>query len=90
NFKKEDLDIDDSLTSGILFQIMIIGEATKRLSPEFREQNPELPWSDMAGVRDILAHQYDRLDFNLMWNVIKISVPNMLEKIAPLLPKTSR
>ena len=84
--KREDLELHDVNTSGILFQIMIIGEATKRLSSEFREQHPNLPWSDMAGMRDVLAHQYDRLDFDLMWKVIRKSIPEMLKKIEPLLP----
>lgn len=81
-----DLEVNELRTSAILYQILIIGEATKRLSPEFRAQHPELPWADMAGIRDILAHQYDQLDFNVMWNIIHISVPETLDKIAPLLP----
>ncbi|MEL6552907.1 MAG: HepT-like ribonuclease domain-containing protein [Cyanobacteria bacterium J06621_11] len=78
--ERKDLEIHEMRTSSILFQIMIIGEATKRLSSEFRAQHPELPWSDMAGMRDVLAHQYDRLDFNLMWKVMHKSVPEMLKR----------
>ncbi len=85
NLKRADLEVNEIRTSAILYQILIIGEATKRLSPEFRAQHPELPWADMAGMRDILAHQYDQLDFDTMWNIIQTSVPNMLEKIDPLL-----
>lgn len=65
---RADLELHDVNTSAILCQIMIIGKATKRLSSDFRTQHPELPWSDMAGMRDILAHQYDRLDFDLSGN----------------------
>lgn len=84
---REELELDDVRTSGILFQIMIIGEATKRLSPDFRLQNPELPWVQMAGMRDILAHQYDKLDFDVMWDVIRLSIPEMLGKIDPLISR---
>ncbi|MGD1896322.1 MAG: DUF86 domain-containing protein [Phormidesmis sp.] len=84
--KQEELAIDEMRTSAILFQVLIIGEATKRLSTEFRAQHPEIPWSDMAGMRDILAHQYDQLDFDLMWRVMHESVPDMLSAIEPLLP----
>lgn len=83
---RANLEVNEMRTSAILYQILIIGEATKRLSPEFKAQHPELPWTDMAGMRDILAHQYDQLDFDVMWNIIQISVPEALDKISPLLP----
>lgn len=63
---REDLELNEVRTSGILFQIIIIGEATKRLSSDFRLQHPELPWIQMTGMRDIVAHQYDKLDFDVM------------------------
>lgn len=84
DLEKEDLEIDDIHTSGILYQLVIVGEATKRISSEFRMQHPEVPWSDMAGMRDILAHQYDKLDFDALWDIVQISVPDMLKKIEPL------
>ena len=83
---RESLDIDESNTAGILLHIMIIGEATKRLSPEFREQHPEIPWRQMAGIRDIIAHQYDKVNFDMLWDVIQKGIPEMLEKVEPLLP----
>lgn len=82
---REALELDDVRTSAILYQIMIVGEATKRLSPKFRLQHPDLPWIQMAGMRDILAHQYDKIDFSLMWDVIRLNIPEMLSKIEPLL-----
>lgn len=86
SLNREKLGLDDSNTAGIVLHIMIIGEATKRLSPEFRAQHPDIPWQQMAGMRDIIAHQYDKIDFDLMWDVIKVSIPEMLEKVEPLLP----
>ena len=83
---REGLELDIQKRSAILYQIQIVGEATKRLSREFREQHPELPWDDMAGMRDIIVHQYDRLNFDLIWRAIQQSIPEMLEAIAPLLP----
>lgn len=83
---KADLELDDAQTSAILFQIIIVGEATKRLSPEFRLQHPDLPWTQMAGMRDIVAHQYDKIDFNVMWDVIRRNIPEMLNEIEPLMP----
>jgi uncharacterized protein with HEPN domain len=83
---REQLDLDLMRQSAILYQIAIMGEATKRLSREFREQHPEVPWDDIAGMRDIIAHQYDRLDLDIVWRVIKQNIPELLSKLAPLLP----
>ena len=58
---REQLASDILRQSAILYQISIMGEATKRLSREFREQHSEVPWDDVAGMRDIIAHQYDRV-----------------------------
>ncbi len=64
---REQLASDVMRQSAILYQIAIVGEATKRLSRNFREQHPEVPWDDIAGMRDIIAHQYDRLDLDIVW-----------------------
>jgi uncharacterized protein with HEPN domain len=83
---REQLESDVLRQSAILYQISIIGEATKRLSREFRVQHPEVPWDDVAGMRDIIAHQYDRLDLNIVWQVIQRNIPELLNLITPLLP----
>ncbi|HEY9740828.1 MAG TPA: DUF86 domain-containing protein [Coleofasciculaceae cyanobacterium] len=83
---REELESDVLRQSAILYQIAIMGEATKRLSREFRQQHPEVPWDDVAGMRDIIAHQYDRLDLNIVWQVIQRNIPELLSMIRPLLP----
>ena len=83
---REQLESDVMRQSAILYQITIMGEATKRLSREFRAQHTEVPWDDIAGMRDIIAHQYDRLDLNIVWQVIQRNIPELLSMIVPLLP----
>ena len=48
-------------------RLEILGEATKRLSPEFRRLHPDLPWRAMAGMRDVLIHAYDQVDLEEVW-----------------------
>ncbi|MBW4582873.1 MAG: DUF86 domain-containing protein [Tildeniella nuda ZEHNDER 1965/U140] len=48
----------------IVRRITIIGEATKRLSLDFREQHPAIPWKQIAGIRDVLTHDYDEVDLD--------------------------
>lgn len=83
---KSVLATNEEKQSAILYQVLIIGEATKRLSPEFRSQHPEIPWKDIAGMRDILAHQYDRVNLNTLWDAIQTDIPELLVLLEPLLP----
>jgi uncharacterized protein with HEPN domain len=83
---KSDLATNEEKQSAILYQVIVIGEATKRLSSEFRNCHANIPWKDIAGMRDILAHQYDRVNLNTLWDVIQHDIPSLLELIEPLLP----
>jgi uncharacterized protein with HEPN domain len=69
----------------IIYQLIVIGEATKRLSLEFRQKHSSVPWKDIAGMRDVMAHQYDKVDLDEIWDVIQRDVPALIEMISPLL-----
>jgi uncharacterized protein with HEPN domain len=84
---KSGLANNEEKQSAILYQVIIVGEATKRLSAEFRLQHPEIPWKDIAGMRDILAHQYDRVSINTLWDAIQTDIPELLALLQPLLPE---
>ncbi len=82
---KLELETNDEKLSAILYQITIIGEATKRLSQPFRQQHPEIPWREMAGMRDVIVHEYDQLDLDVVWDVVESKLPELLNLIDPLL-----
>ena len=67
-------------------QLEIVGEATKRLTPEFRERHPSIPWRDMAGMRDRLIHAYDDLDLDRVWEAATERLPEVSAYLEPLLP----
>ena len=77
---------DTMRQSAVIRQLEIIGEATKRLSQEFRSIYPAIPWRQMAGMRDILIHNYDDIELNEVWNVATISIPKLIEQIEDILP----
>jgi uncharacterized protein with HEPN domain len=82
---KVELSSNTEKQSAILYQIIVLGEAAKRLSPEFRHQHPAIPWKRIAGMRDIIAHQYDRIDIDILWDVIHTNIPDLLPMLEPLL-----
>ena len=63
----------------------IIGEATKCLPAEFKHSNPEINWRTIAGLRDVIIHQYDGVDPNEIWRIIEDDLPNLHKQIKDLL-----
>jgi uncharacterized protein with HEPN domain len=86
NISRAELEMNDEKLSAILYQIAIIGEATKRLSQDFRQQHPEIPWREIAGMRDMLIHKYDQVDFDVIWDVVQNKLPELLTQLEPILP----
>ena len=62
----------------------MVGAATKRLSSELRTANPHIPWKAIAGMRDILVHQYDRVNFNTLWDVVQQDIIELVLKQAAI------
>ncbi|MEL6555931.1 MAG: DUF86 domain-containing protein [Cyanobacteria bacterium J06621_11] len=83
---KSGLQEDEEKQSAIIYQLIIVGEATKRLSPEFRATHASVPWKEIAGMRDVLAHQYDDVNISTLWDVIRYEIPNLIKLVKPLLP----
>ena len=71
--------------SAVLYQISILGEAVKRLSQTFRSQYPDIPWKKIAGMRDKITHQYDRVDLDIVWDVVQNNIPELIATLEPLL-----
>ena len=57
--------------AAVLWELIAIGEAAKRLPDDFRQRYSEMPWQDMVGTRDFLAHGYYRVDGALVWDIVK-------------------
>jgi uncharacterized protein with HEPN domain len=85
DINRGNLQENDEKQAAILYRLIVIGEATKRLSNEFREQYPMIPWRQMAGLRDVVIHDYDELDLDILWNVIHINLPDILPEIQAIL-----
>jgi uncharacterized protein with HEPN domain len=62
-------------------RLEIIGEAVKGLPHEVRNRYPEIPWSDIAGARDVLVHEYFRVDLELAWVMVTVDLHDLEQDI---------
>jgi uncharacterized protein with HEPN domain len=69
----------------IIRNLEIIGEATKRLSKPLKEQYPKVPWRNIAGLRDVLIHDYMGVDLESVWNVVENDLPPLKKHINTIL-----
>ncbi len=75
------------LQDGVIRQLQIIGEATKKISPDIRSKYPDIPWQDIAGMRDKLVHDYFGVDVDAVWITVKNDLPPLSSKISKILDK---
>ncbi len=78
---KENMAMQDA----IIRRLEIIGEAVKNIPSGFRTKHSEIPWKQMAGMRDVLIHEYFDIDLSLTWAVVKRELPPVKEKLQKLL-----
>ena len=73
--------LDEKTFDAVLRNLEIIGEAVKHIPDEIRERSPDISWREIAGMRNFIAHVYFALDLEVLWNVIQVEVPTLLEAI---------
>jgi len=72
---------DDKSVFAVIRALGIIGEATKQLREELRDEYPEVPWSLMAGMRDKLIHDYVNVDRQIVWHTVQDELPRVQRQL---------
>lgn len=78
-----------AMQDAIIRRLEIIGEAVKNISLAFKARYPDIPWKQMAGMRDILIHEYFEVDLFLTWTVVTSDLPLIKTKLQQILSEES-
>ncbi|MDP2959544.1 MAG: DUF86 domain-containing protein [Longimicrobiales bacterium] len=76
---------DTEKQDAVARRLEVIGEATKALPQDLRERYPAVPWREIAGARDVLIHEYFRIDLELAWQMVQEDVPDLAEQVRTIL-----
>ena len=77
---------DELVQDAVLRNFEVIGEAAKRLDDTYRADHPQIPWRAIAGLRDVLIHQYEGVNLQQVWNIVEKDLPGLKNSIKGLLP----
>lgn len=89
-FDEDDFLSNELIKDAVVRNMEVIGEATKNLPVSLKKDYPEVPWKDMAGIRDRLSHFYFGIDYKIVWDAVKDDIPKlefMIHNIINLLKK---
>jgi len=83
--------LDDPKTQGaVLHRLILTGEAVRRLSVAFKDAHPVVPWQQIAGTRNRVVHEYERVNLKEVWNMVQHDVPALIAALRPFLPEVLR
>ena len=77
------------IQDGVIRNLEVIGEATKNLSEDLRAANPSIPWRQIAGMRDVLIHDYLKVNLSRVWRTVESDLPPLDAAVQRLLQQDS-
>ena len=78
-------DSDTAIQDAVVKQIEIIGEATRKISDEFKVRHQQIPWQKMTGMRDKLVHDYMGVDLEAVWKTATEDIPSLKQQVEEIL-----
>jgi uncharacterized protein with HEPN domain len=78
---------DKKTQDAVVRNLEVIGEAAKGITGALKKRYPEIPWSDMAKLRDRLAHHYFGINYEIVWNIVSKELPSVHDQLASVLAR---
>ena len=71
-------------------KLEVLGEAARRVSSHFRNKHPEIPWKEIVGLRNVISHQYDKVNYAEIHLIVRERIPELIALLEPLVPPPPR
>jgi uncharacterized protein with HEPN domain len=78
---REEFRSDRMRQDAVIRQIEVIGEASRQVSDDFQEEHNTIPWADIIGMRNRIAHDYTNVDLDIVWEVIHYDMPTLKDTV---------
>jgi len=72
---------DDKTQDAVIRNLQVVGEAVKKLSTPLKQAHSQIPWKEMAGIRDKIVHEYFGINYDVVWTVAQEELPSLLSQI---------
>lgn len=83
---RAEFDDDDDLRLALTHLIQTFGEAARRVSSAFQQENPQVPWKKIVGMRHKVVHDYMHVDFDIVWDVATVNLPPLAAQLQKIVP----
>ena len=77
----EDFEVNETVIQAVLYNFIVIGEAAVNIPTDIQERHPEIPWRLMSNMRNLIAHEYFRVDREIVWDTVQNNIPQLIEPL---------
>jgi uncharacterized protein with HEPN domain len=82
---KDQFNTNELLQSAVVHKLTVIGEAARKLAPDFATRHSDIPWADIVGFRNILVHAYFGIDWEVVWTIVSERLPQLNHEVCTIL-----
>jgi uncharacterized protein with HEPN domain len=79
---------DEKTQDAIMYNLIIMGEAANRISRDYQDAHPEIPWSSIIGTRNVIVHGYDQVKLKVVWDIVHKDITPLRENLVKILGKS--